>query len=66
MALEVVGRLGYWHVRIDRALTNVRILQAYGIADGTIQKALVILKVEGLVPCGPDVGVCVNSDRDSS
>ena len=34
----------------DRALPSIRTLQqTYGIADGTIQKALAILKAEGLV-----------------
>jgi DNA-binding GntR family transcriptional regulator len=34
----------------DRALPSIRTLQqTYGIADGTIQKALTILKAEGLV-----------------
>ena len=34
----------------DRALPSIRTLQqTYGIADGTSQKALAILKAEGLV-----------------
>jgi len=46
----------------DRALPSIRTLQqTYGIADGTIQKALTILKTEGLVRAVRGRGVYVTS-----
>jgi GntR family transcriptional regulator len=46
----------------DRALPSIRTLQqAYGIADGTIQKALAILKAEGLVRTVRGRGVFVTA-----
>jgi GntR family transcriptional regulator len=46
----------------DRALPSIRTLQqTYGIADGTIQKALAILKAEGLVRGVRGRGVFVTS-----
>jgi DNA-binding GntR family transcriptional regulator len=46
----------------DRALPSIRTLQqTYGIADGTIQKALTILKEEGLVRADRGRGVYVIS-----
>lgn len=46
----------------DRALPSIRTLQQeYGIADGTIQKALAILKDEGLVHGVRGRGVFVTS-----
>ena len=46
----------------NRALPSIRTLQqAYGIADGTIQKALAILKAEGLVHTVRGRGVFVTS-----
>jgi DNA-binding GntR family transcriptional regulator len=46
----------------DRALPSIRTLQqVYGIADGTIQKALAILKTEGLVHGVRGRGVFVTS-----
>lgn len=46
----------------DRALPSIRTLQqTHGIADGTIQKALTILKAEGLVRAVRGRGVYVTS-----
>lgn len=46
----------------DRALPSIRTLQqTYGIADGTIQKALAILKADGLVRSVRGRGVYVTS-----
>ena len=46
----------------DRALPSIRTLQqAHGIADGTVQKALQILKDEGLVHTVRGRGVFVTS-----
>lgn len=46
----------------NRALPSIRTLQqTYGIADGTIQKALGILKAEGLVHTVRGRGVFVTS-----
>ena len=46
----------------DRALPSIRTLQqTYGIADGTIQEALTILKAEGLVHTVRGRGVFVTS-----
>jgi DNA-binding GntR family transcriptional regulator len=49
----------------DRALPSIRTLQqTHGIADGTIQKALAILKAEGLVRTVRGRGVFVTSRHD--
>lgn len=46
----------------NRALPSIRTLQqTYGIADGTVQKALGILKDEGLVHTVQGRGVFVTS-----
>lgn len=46
----------------DRALPSIRTLQQmYGIADGTIQKALTILKTEGLVQAVRGRGIYVTA-----
>jgi DNA-binding GntR family transcriptional regulator len=46
----------------DRALPSIRTMQqTFGIADGTIQKALAILKAEGLVRSVQGRGVYVTS-----
>jgi hypothetical protein len=46
----------------NRALPSIQTLQqTYGIADGTIQKALAILKAEGLVRTVQERGVFVTS-----
>jgi GntR family transcriptional regulator len=46
----------------DRALPSIRTMQqTYGIADGTIQKALAILKDEGLVHTVRGRGVFVTA-----
>jgi len=48
----------------DRALPSIHTLQqAYGVADGTVQKALRILKDEGLAHSVPGRGVFVTSRR---
>lgn len=51
----------------DRALPSIHTLQqTYGLADGTVQKALRILKNEGLVRAvrGRGVFVTVHDPRD--
>jgi GntR family transcriptional regulator len=46
----------------DRALPSIRTLQqTYGVADGTVQKALRILKDEGLVHTVQGRGIFVTS-----
>ena len=48
----------------DRALPSIRTLQqTHGVADGTVQKALRILKDEGLVHTVQGRGVFVSSRR---
>jgi DNA-binding GntR family transcriptional regulator len=48
----------------DRALPSIRTLQqTYGVADGTVQKALRILKDEGLAHTVQGRGIFVTSRR---